>query len=83
MPILKNANRMNLLHHFSRSPNKRMSGAMKVAGGCGSHPSLLKMQAKMVSVIKLYSIYTSIPLISLSQGCHTFFQLVFYDFMTK
>ena len=41
-----------------------MSGAMKVAGGCGSHPSLLKMQAKMVSVIKLYSIYT--PHLSLS-----------------
>ena len=39
---------------------------MEVAGGCGSHPSLLKMQAKMVSVIKLYSIYTSIPLTSLS-----------------
>ena len=25
--------------------NKRMSGAMKVAGGCGSHSSLVEMQA--------------------------------------
>ena len=32
-----------------------MSGAMKVAGGGGSRLSLVKMQAKMVSVIKLYS----------------------------
>ena len=28
-----------------------MSGAMKVAEGCGSHSSLLKMQAKMAGFI--------------------------------
>ena len=48
---------------MGENKNKRMSGAMKVAGGCGSHSSLLKIQAKMVSVIKLYS---SIPLYYIS-----------------
>ena len=54
--ILKDAQ-----NHFIE--NKRMSGAMKVAGGGGSRSSLVKIQAKMVSVIAvLLTPHLSLPL---------------------